>query len=288
MKKTLTLAILMLSIVFQASAQRTITDQIAYTYVMSETETIREAEMAAIKQAQLQMIADHFGTLVSSSSTITMSNVNGQSDIRDFTFGETEVKGEWIRTIGTTIIEKQCIDNQFIIKVAIKGEIREIVANPVNFQFKVLKNGSDDRFESTSFKHGDYLCLSFKTPEEGYLAVYITDGETVQCLYPYPGLPASAMVFKADRKYVLFSKENSGDLDPNMVRRMPLGCTKPLEHNRIYLIFSPNKFSKAVDYGGGEMPGYLSFTEFHSWLSSIRRRDTEMNVTPIDITISKK
>ncbi|MDY4572356.1 MAG: hypothetical protein SO437_04405 [Candidatus Cryptobacteroides sp.] len=287
MKKTLTLAILMLSIVFQTSAQRTITDQIAYTYVMSETETIREAEMAAIKQAQLQMIADHFGTLVSSSSTITMSNVNGQSDIRDFTFGETEVKGEWVRTIGTPFIQRQCIDNQFIIKVTIRGEIREVIANPVNFQFKVLRNGSSDRFESTTFKHGDYLCVSFQTPEEGYLAIYITDGETVQCLYPYPGLPASAMNVKADRKYVLFSKENPGDLDPSIVRRMPLGCNKPLEHNRIYIIFSPNKFTKAVDYGGGEMPGHLSFTEFHTWLSSVRRRDTEMSVSPVDITISK-
>lgn len=287
MKRTVTLAIIILSIVLPASAQRTVTDRVTYTYVMSDTETVRDAEIAAVKQAQLQMIADHFGTLVNSATTITMSNVNGQSDVRNFTFGETEVKGEWLRTIGTPQIERQCIDNHFLIKVTIRGEIREIVSNPVNFRFKILRNGSDDRFESTNFKHGDYLCLSFQTPEDGYLTVYLTDGETVQCLYPYPGLPASAMNVRADRKYVLFSKEESGDLDPNLVRRMPLGCTRQTEHNRIYVIFSTNKFSKAVDYDGGEMPRHLSFTDFHSWLSSVRKRDTGMVVSPVDIIISK-
>ncbi|MGN1234297.1 MAG: hypothetical protein ACI4UJ_12750 [Candidatus Cryptobacteroides sp.] len=287
MKKTIIFAILIMSPVLQAYAQRTVTDYITYSYVMSDTETIQSAEIAAVKQAQLQMIADHFGTIVSSSTTITASNIDGKSSIQDFTFGETEVKGEWVRTIGTPLIERECVNNQFIIKVTIKGEIREIVTNPVNFSFKILKNGSDDRFESTEFRHGDYLCLSFQTPEDGYLAVYIADDETAQCLYPYPGLSASAMQVKADRKYVLFSKEESGDLDPNMVRRMPLGCKKPVEHNRIYVIFSTNRFSKPIDYDGGEKPRHLSFTDFHSWLSSIRRRDTRMSVCPVDITITK-
>lgn len=287
MKKTVIIITALFSFVFPSPAQRVVTDNVTYTYWMSDDETVKTAEITAIKQAQLQMIADHFGTIVNSTTTITMSNVNGQSDVRNFTFGETEVKGEWLRTIGTPLIERQCIDNHFLIKVTIRGEIREIVSNPVNFRFKILRNGSDDRFESTNFKHGDYLCLSFQTPEDGYLTVYLTDGETVQCLYPYPGLPASAMNVRADRKYVLFSKEESGDLDPNLVRRMPLGCTRQTEHNRIYVIFSTNKFSKAVDYDGGEMPRHLSFKDFHSWLSSVRKRDTGMVVSPVDIIISK-
>lgn len=274
----------MLTSILNASAQRTVTDSISYTYVMSDHETIREAEIAAVKQAQLKMIADNFGTTVGSTTTITMSNGN----IQDFTFGETEVNGEWIRTIGTPTIKRLCVDNHFLIKVALKGEIRETVSNPVNYQFKVLRNGSDDRFESASFRQGDYLCLSFRTPEEGYLAVYLTDGETVQCLYPYSGLPSSSMRMKADTDYVLFSKEKSGGLDPNRVRMMRLGCRAEEEHNRIYVIFSTKQFSKAVDYENGELPRQLSFRDFHSWLSGIRRRDVRMTVSPVDIVISKK
>lgn len=229
------------------------------------------------------MIADNFGTTVGATTTITMSNGN----IRDFTFGETEVNGEWIKTIGTPVVERLCVDNHFVIKVTLKGEIREIVSNPVNYQFKILKNGSDGRFESTSFRQGDYLCLSFRTPEEGYLAVYLTDGETVQCLYPYPGLPSSAMRMNADTDYVLFSKEKSGELDPGRVQRMRLGCKEEMEHNRLYIVFSTEKFSKAMDHENGELPRQLNFKDFHSWLSSIRRRDVRMTVSPVDIVISK-
>lgn len=283
MKKITTIVLLLLTSILNVSAQRTVTDSITYTYVMSDHETIREAEIAAVKQTQLKMIADNFGTTVGSTTTITMSNGN----IQDYTFGETEVNGEWIRTIGTPVIERLCVDDHFIIKVTLKGEIRETVSNPVNYQFKVLRNGCDDRFESASFRQGDYLCLSFRTPEEGYLAVYLTDGETVQCLYPYSGLPSSSMRMKADTDYVLFSKEKSGNLDPNRVRTMRLGCKAEEEHNRIYIIFSTNQFSKAVDYENGDLPRQLSFRDFHSWLSGVRRRDVRMTVSPVDIVISK-
>ena len=283
MKKITAIISLCFVTILVASAQRTVTGNVTYTYVMSDNETVREAEISAVRQAQLKMIADNFGTTVGATTTITMSNGN----IRDFTFGETEVNGEWIKTIGTPVFERLCVDDHFIIKVTLKGEIREIVSNPVNYQFKILKNGSDGRFESTSFRQGDYLCLSFRTPEEGYLAVYLTDGETVQCLYPYPGLPSSAMRMNADTDYVLFSKEKSGELDPGRVQRMRLGCKEEMEHNRLYIVFSTEKFSKAMDHENGELPRQLNFKDFHSWLSGIRRRDVRMTVSPVDIVISK-
>lgn len=276
---------LMLIAVFPLSAQKTVISQITYTYVMSDVETVRDAKVEALRQAQTQLIADHFGTTVNSSSTITMSGENG--DISDFTIGETEVKGEWLRTIGTPIFQKSCVDDHFIIKVTVKGEMREIVSNAVNCRIKVLRNGTDDRYESTTFRNRDYMYLSFQTPEAGYLAVYLTDGETVQCLFPYSGLPASAMNVQADRQYILFSKEKSGDLDPTLVRRMQLGCSGPVEHNRLYVIFSPNRFSKALDRENGDLPRSLNYRDFLSWLASVRKNDTRMGSTPIDITISK-
>ena len=287
MKRLLQILQLMLIPVFPLCAQKTVVGQITYTYVMSDVETVRDAQVEALRQAQIQLIADHFGTTVNSSTTITMSSENGNGSVRDFTIGETEVKGEWLRTIGTPLFQKACVDDHFIIKVTVKGEMREIVSNTVNCKFKVLRNGTGDRFESTTFKNRDYMYLSFQTPEEGYLAVYLTDGETVQCLFPYTGLPASAMNVKADRKYVLFSKEESGDLDPNQVKRMQLGCSGQMEHNRIYIIFSPNRFSKAVDQWNGDLPRSLSYNDFLSWLASVRKKDTRMGVHPVDITISK-
>lgn len=287
MKRLFHILQLMLIAVYPLSAQKTVIDQITYTYVMSDVETVRDAKVEALRQAQIRLIADNFGTTVNSATTITFSSENGNDSVRDFTIGETEVKGEWIRTIGTPMFQKSCVDDHFIITVTVKGEMREIVSNAVNCRIKVLRNGTDDRYESTTFRNRDYMYLSFQTPEDGYLAVYLTDGETVQCLFPYSGLPASTMNVLADRKYILFSKEESGDLDPVRVRRMQLGCSGPVEHNRLYVIFSPNRFSKAIDQENGNMPRSLSYNDFLSWLTSVRKNDTRMSVSPFDITISK-
>lgn len=287
MKRLFLILQLMLIAIYPLSAQKAVIDQITYTYVMSDVETVRDAKVEALRQAQIRLIADNFGTTVNSATTITFSSENGNDSVRDFTIGETEVKGEWIRTIGTPMFQKSCVDDHFIITVTVKGEMREIVSNAVNCRIKVLRNGTDDRYESTTFRNRDYMYLSFQTPEDGYLAVYLTDGETVQCLFPYSGLPASAMNVLADRKYILFSKEESGDLDPVRVRRMQLGCSGPVEHNRLYVIFSPNKFSKAVDLENGNMPRSLSYNDFLSWLTSVRKKDTRMSVSTFDITISK-
>lgn len=287
MKRLFLILQLMPIAIYPLSAQKAVIDQITYTYVMSDVETVRDAKVEALRQAQIRLIADNFGTTVNSATTITFSSENGNDSVRDFTIGETEVKGEWIRTIGTPMFQKSCVDDHFIITVTVKGEMREIVSNAVNCRIKVLRNGTDDRYESTTFRNRDYMYLSFQTPEDGYLAVYLTDGETVQCLFPYSGLPASAMNVLADRKYILFSKEESGDLDPARVRSMQLGCSGPVEHNRLYVIFSPNRFSKAVDQENGNMPRSLSYNDFLSWLTSVRKKDTRMSVSPFDITISK-
>lgn len=286
MKKYAIFILLLMSI--ECYGQRTVTDKISYMYVMSDSETVRQAEATAIKHAQLQMIADNFGTIIGSTTTLLISNSErNASDVRSHVFGETEVKGEWIKTIGTPLIEYAVVNNHFVIKVSIEGVIREIVSTPIDFHCKILRNGVEDSCESLSFKYGDYMYMLFQTPVNGCLAVYMTDGEIVQSLFPYSGLPASYMNIQSDKKYIFFSKEKSGEIDPNRVQRMQLGCKLDVEQNRIYIVFSPNSFIKAVDRANGNLPRQLSFEEFHSWLAKIRQIDRQMNVRSFDITISR-
>ena len=42
-----------------AYAQRIVSDRYTYRYVMSETESFQQAQVNAVRQAQLGMIADH-------------------------------------------------------------------------------------------------------------------------------------------------------------------------------------------------------------------------------------
>lgn len=267
-----------------AFAQKVVTDRITYTYVIPETESLKLAELSAVKHAQIQLIAENFGTIVESSSTILVAD----SYVNNFTIGETDVKGEWIETLDTPRIVRKVINDQFVIEVTISGRIREIVNTPIDCQCSVFKNISGVHHETTSFMHGDFMAMSFQAPVEGYLSVYLTDFNIVQCLYPYRDVSVDHMKVEQDRNYILFSKEYSGSLDPARVPRMRLGCTDDHEPNRLYVIFSPNKYAKAVDADAGNLPRQLGFEDFHAWLSKARKFDKEMSVRSIDITISRK
>ncbi|MBQ8573266.1 MAG: hypothetical protein IJ450_00225 [Bacteroidales bacterium] len=279
----------LLCIVSNVQAQKTLIDKGTGIFVIPKNMTIEQAEVEAVRQVQNQIIEDNFGTVVGSASTITMSNRNGQSETTSFTFGDTEVRGEWLETTSGPDIERKLINGEFALQVTIAGKIREIVSAPIMYNAKVLRNGVEDNCESDTFKYGDYMYMSFQSPEDGYLSIYITDGKDVQCLFPYEGLQSDYMHLKADKRYVFFSRAHSGEIDPGRVAICKLGCQEDNEHNRIYLIFSPNKYSKAVDYSASmdNMPRHLSFEEFHNWLSKLRRLDKELTCKPFDIVISK-
>lgn len=285
----LIIVLALLCAVSNINAQETRTAKGTETYVIPKNMTIEQAEVEAVKQAQLRIIADNFGTIVGSASTMTFSNRNGKSTSSSFTFGDTEVKGEWIETTEGPHIERRVVNDEFVLYVTIAGKIREIVSAPIQFQAKVLRNGTEENCESEVFKHRDYMYMSFQSPESGYVTIYITDGKDVQCLFPYNGLSAEHMKVDADKRYIFFSKEESGELDPRRVSQCMLGCKEDNEHNRIYLIFSPNKYSKAVDYSSGivTMPRTLSYEEFHEWFSKLKRIDKETTCRIFDITISK-
>ena len=53
---------------------------------------------------------------------------------------------------------------QLIVKVWIKGKIREIVSSHIDFDFHILRNGTDDKFDDDTFYGGDDLFLSFMSP----------------------------------------------------------------------------------------------------------------------------
>ena len=51
---------------------------------------------------------------------------------------------------------------------------------------KILRNGTEDRFESDNFKSGDDFYLSYQSSTKGYVAVYqIDDSKNAYCLLPY-------------------------------------------------------------------------------------------------------
>ena len=271
-----------------AVAQKTERVTATYTYYAPEHVSIEEARRVALQRAQLQAIADAFGTIVTQTNATTVKNENGKSDVSLLSLGASEVKGEWLRTDGEPEYEIAYEDGMLAVTVRVKGVIRGIVNAAVDFQAYVLCNGTEDRFEQDRFRNGDDLYLSFQSPVDGYLTVYLLDAEgTAYCLLPYRGDTGGRVAVKGNRRYVFFSVDDVPAEERGMVDEYVMTCGNREELNQIYVIFSPQLFTKAVDYAGeGVQPRELPYEEFQQWLFNCRKQDREMRVEVKHIVIS--
>ena len=287
-KKVLILLLLLLPVTLRAQKVLKVTGE--YVYYAPSSVTLDQAKQIALDRAKVQLIADEFGTIVGSTNITRIENTNGSSDIQMLTLGESEVKGEWLETIGNPIYEIGYENDMLFVKVSISGRIREVVSATIDVKAKLLRNGTEDKFEGYEFRTGDDMFLSFRSPADGYLTVYLYDGEdTVFCLLPYQNQLVGQIPISANRQYLFFSCEKHQDIPVNLVDEYVLTTSKDIELNRMYVIFSPNHFSKAVDQFGGtvETPRMLSWGEFQKWMSKCRRQDTQMIVNVKDIVIRK-
>lgn len=263
-----------------AVAQKTERVTATYTYYAPEHVSIEEARRVALQRAQLQAIADAFGTIVTQSNATRVRNENGKSDVSLLSLGASEVRGEWLRTDGEPEYDIAYEDGMLAVTVRVKGVIREIVNAAVDFQAKVLRNGTEDRFEGEEFRNGDDLYLSFRSPVDGFLTVYLLDAEgTAYCLLPYRNDTGGRVAIEGNRHYVFFSLDDVPAEERGIVDEYTMTCSRDGELNQIYVIFSPQLFTKAVDYAGeGLQPRELPYEEFQEWLFKCRKQDPEMRV----------
>ena len=272
-----------------AFAQRTEKVCAEYIYHAPENISLEEAKRIALERAKIQAIADEFGTIVSQNNTTLVSNRNGESSSDFFSLGGSEVKGEWIETIGQPEYDINYAQGMLVVKAMVSGRIREIVSAQIDIKAEVLCNGTDLKFARTDFKSGDDLYLYFQSPVNGYLAVYLLDevSQMVYCLLPYKSSSEAVTPVEKDKPYIFFSAKHVGDKG-HLVDEYTMTCTNPVERNTIYVVFSPNEFAKANSNNVDELlPQELSFEEFQKWLVKGRNRDKDMDLVRNSITISK-
>lgn len=261
-----------------------------YTYVVPETVDLEKAKSIALERIKIQLIAEEFGTTVSQSNSTFVKNENGKSNIDFMSIGGSEVKGEWIETIGNPIFKTEVHGEQLTVKVWIKGKIREIVSSHIDFASHILRNGTEDKFEDDTFYSGDDLFLSFMSPLAGYMTVYLIDNNSnAFCLLPYQNQEEGNVYVKANKRYVFFSSKCAFPDLRQYVDEYTMTCTHTQELNQIYIILSPNSFVKALDSKKQEnLPRELTNKEFQSWLSQKRVKDPTMVYKVKNLTILKK
>lgn len=176
-----------------------------------------------------------------------------------------------------------------VVKCSVSGKARELVATQNSFVAKILKNGTEDRFESDNFKSGDELYLSYQSSTKGYVAVYlIDDSKNAYCLLPYQSSQDGKVGVDANTRYVFFNSKTAAPLfQPADVDEYKMTCEKAAETNYIYIISSPNPFIKAIDNAVAGLPRELKYEDFQKWLTKNRTADKDMQVEIKNISVKK-
>ena len=258
------------------------------TYHVPDNISLEEGKRTALERAKIQAIADAFGTLVSQNNSSIVKNENGKSSVDFLSIGGSDVKGEWIETIGQPMFDIFYESNMLTIKVSIDGKAREIKNAAIDFEAKLLRNGTEEKYESNEFRNGDDLYLYFKSPINGYLAVYLLDENMQQvfCLLPYKSSGEPAYKIIHDKPYVFFSCQKAED-NPSEVDEYTMTCEHSMEQNTICIVFSPNMFAKAfAEDGNAGLPRQLSLKEFQKWLGKCKANDTSIQEKKKVITIN--
>lgn len=270
-----------------ASAQKMRTVSGDYTYYAPSDVTLDQARQTALSRAKQQLIAETFGTVMQVNSSTSVSNSDGVSSINYMSAGASEVKGEWVETIGEPRYDIRYEQQMLVVTVSVKGRVREMLGARAGFRVSVLKNGTESKFEADEFRDGDDLFLSFRSPDDGYLMIYLYDGAQEVCrLLPYAGQKTDFQRIEAGKRYIFFS---SGDADygipSSSIDEYVMTCRGKSEINRIYVIFSPEPFLGAP--ADGSDSGIIGYPSFQKWVADSRVRDGKIQIDIKDILIRK-
>ncbi len=258
-------------------AQRTVTVSTTYTYYVPDHLSLEQAKAKAIERAQTEAIANEFGTLIQQMGSTHVSNIDGKSTVGFSSVASSDVRGEWVQTIGKPQFDIDYIDNQMVVIVELKGKIREISYLKPQFSALLLRNGTKENCEDEEFHTDDYLYMQFHSPVAGYIALFAKD-DSIRCLLPCIDAHKGVQEVKANKKHLFFTEYGE---------RLQMFCaTPPAEVNTIYILFSPNPItrplSKHLDDGGLPL---FSDAEFQRWLAKMRTHDKELQLIVKYITI---
>ncbi|MDP4276414.1 MAG: DUF4384 domain-containing protein [Bacteroidota bacterium] len=261
------------------------------TYYAPSTVSLEDAKRTAVDRARIAALADKYGTILSQNNLTVISNKNGQSG-SDFTsLGASEVKGEWLEDVEPPAIKVSYEKDMLAVYAKVTGKAREITRAAITIDAKILSNGRGNEFETNRFNEGDDLFLAFQSPVDGYLAVYLLDDTqtSAYCLLPYAKNKNGYVQIRHGQRYVFFDQKSADPSEQQEVDELELTADKSVEHNWIYLVFSPNNFTKANDNLVNEsLPRSLTVTDFQRWLIKNQNIDKEMQVAIKPIEIRKK
>ncbi len=262
--------------------------------------TKAQCKEQAHELAIINAIEFAFGTWAEQQTDIVIKDGKDYYNI----MGTTKVKGEWVETDNEEYSEavdefstKNGKEVVTFITCKISGKVRKATPKAL-IQYQPL-NCPDIRCRKTEFNSGESLYLSFKSPVDGFLSVFLEDDELVYRLFPYSnqsGRENSANMVKADKEYLLFAKDPKYNSFPVQADEYELYSVKSFEFNNLYVVFSEEPYVKpmlnaeksSVEKTAYLLPKSLTPKDFQAWLSDNRAKSQSFLDARIKIKIENK
>lgn len=286
--RNLVLIILVLTFIQTAQAQREEEVSGTYTYVVSENDDIslKEAKHKCVELAKAAAIREKFGELIT--SDVIDSNVETNGESTNSYYWENTVamaKGDWLGDTEKPRLDIKYEDDKLIFIAEVKGRAREIIQSKIDLKWEIMKDGLTMRKKASVFESGERIFVNFRSPADGYVAIYLILGDDVtQCLLPYPKDTDGRFEVKAGREYMFFDKEEDLTAVP-----WKLSTKRRLENNQLVIIYSPNPFTKCNDKSVDKMhPNTLNTHDLQRWLLKCQREDRDMVVNKKWVKIYQK
>lgn len=269
---------------------------------LEENMSREETRDLARQQARQQAIETLFGTYVAKDAFVDVSEGISQVTIRS----TSELKGEWLKTNDETFTEESRkikdeygTRHEIWIVCEVKGKVREIETPLIGYTFKT-QNCPAETCEVYDFKSGESFYMTFQTPEDGYLSIYLVDETQAYRILPYQEMPSvysHTIPVEADRGYTFFAAQKSFDYfeDYNyfLADEIYLETEKKRELFKVYVLFSPKPFSKPFLNseegleGEYDMPKTLTKRNFEVWVQDNRIFDTDFYYQTKNIFVSR-
>jgi hypothetical protein len=257
-----------------------------------------QAKAEALKLAEVNAINSVFGSYVEQQTEFQIK----EGIVNYNLIGGTKVRGIWVKnTIDPQYeyhVQYELVDKKrepyVYVTCRVEGEIREIIPK-ARFEFLTLKC-EKAQCVSESFLSNESLFIYFKSPIDGYLAIFNVESDSTRRLLPYRSMGTmNAVKVNGDKEYIFFSDKNGFNYFPDfIVDNIVLYTDRNTEYNTLYAIFSEKEFKKpilskpSITSDNYILPRALSTPDFTEWMGNCRAELPDFQEDKVGIKIYKK
>lgn len=260
---------------------------------VESSETVEFAKLQCIELAKADAIRRNYGEVLIQGNSTFISNTQANQKVETYSrfnmIADSWVNGEWVRDISAPKTEIFSDNGSVWVKANVTGVIRPVPESKIDFNFATAQCPKLS-CETTDFKEGDDLFVIFKTPESGYLSIFLDDpfSGTTYMVFPYQGLlDSSQMYMERDREYVLFDKSQQGNYKFGTVDELVISLSNKTlaEVNKLFIVFSPNKKIMKPNLSSGKtfdqennffFPSSMKSEDFQFWIAKLRSKNKDI------------